>query len=95
MIEKNDWRLQNQAKYLVGVTLVFGRYRQPSENWDHDHCEFCWATFADPEYRASQGYKTPEDVLKEGYHTQDEYRWICNSCFEDFQEMFKWKVVDV
>ena len=95
MIEKNDWRLQNQAAYLTGIALTYGCFRQTAENSDHEHCEFCWAEFMDPEYRAIRGYETPEDVLREGYHTQDGYRWICKSCFEDFQDMFGWKVVNV
>jgi hypothetical protein len=93
MIEKDDWRLRNQADWLAGVAIVCGRFRQTAEDFDHAHCEFCWAKFMDPEYRAIRGYQTPEDVLKEGYHTQDGYRWICNSCFEDFQDIFRWKVV--
>jgi len=34
------------------------------------------------------------DVLHEGYTTLDEYRWICDACFQDFQEMFGWVVND-
>lgn len=33
-------------------------------------------------------------VLHQGYATQDDYRWICESCFEDFKEMFEWTVID-
>jgi transposase-like protein len=32
------------------------------------------------------------DVLKEGYATEGEYRWICKQCFEDFREEYKWTV---
>jgi len=81
-----DWRLQGQEKYLKGVTLVPRRYRRsaPNPNWDHDHCEFCWAKFM------------VEDAhgLHHGYATHDDYRWICEKCFEDFKSMFEWKVVD-
>jgi hypothetical protein len=88
MIEKDDWRLNNQEKYLMGVTLVRSLYRQYPYNpeWDHDHCEFCFAKFS-LDTRI-------EDALQAGYTTTDEYRWICQSCFEDFKEMFKWKVID-
>ena len=34
----------------------------------------------------------PED-LHAGYCTEDEYWWICEACFHDFQDMFQWKVV--
>ena len=46
MINKNDWRLQGQEKYLKGVTLYFKKYIKYSENWDNDHCEFCWMKFS-------------------------------------------------
>ncbi|MCU0415008.1 MAG: hypothetical protein MUE91_11515 [Ignavibacteriaceae bacterium] len=88
MIEKDDWRLNNQEKYLVGVTLVRRLYRQNPYNpeWDHDHCEFCLAKFSlDTRIK---------DALLSGYATTDDYRWICQTCFEDFKEMFKWKVID-
>ena len=86
MVEENDWRLLSGQEHLRGVTLVHRPYRQyeKNENWLHDHCSFCWATFSlgeDPEY------------LKEGYATLDDYYWICPKCFEDFKKMFVWKLV--
>ncbi|MBL7799858.1 MAG: hypothetical protein JNL95_03955 [Chitinophagales bacterium] len=83
MIEKNDWRLMGQEGYLKGVTLKYDQYRQYSEDWDHDHCEFCGEKFTFDE--------NPEN-LHEGYSTLDEYTWICNNCFDDFRLMFEWKV---
>ncbi|MCC6124414.1 MAG: hypothetical protein IT426_05610 [Pirellulales bacterium] len=79
----DDWRLQNQMDFLRNVELVWKEYKAPSESWDHDHCEFCWAEFmeaAGPEY------------LRAGYCTEDEYRWICKQCFENFKAMFAWTV---
>lgn len=69
------------------MALVHRAYRQYPHNpdWDHDHCEFCFATFT---VHASPG------SLSVGYCTQDEYRWICEQCFAAFQERFCW-VVDV
>ena len=85
-MEKSDWRLFGQEKYLKGVTLVHRRYRQyaPNPNWDHDHCSFCWASFdaEDPE------------SLPQGYATEDDYHWICEKCFEDFKDLFGWEVID-
>lgn len=46
MIDKNDWRLQGQEKYLKGVTLYLKKYIKIGDAWDHDHCEFCWAKLA-------------------------------------------------
>jgi hypothetical protein len=78
-----DWRLTNQEKYLQGATLHWRRYRAPRPEWDHDHCEFCWATF----------FETPApDALQAGYTTDDEYRWICEVCFADFRDRFAWQV---
>ena len=34
------------------------------------------------------------NVLHEGYTTTDDYHWICEPCFEDFREQFKWTVRD-
>ncbi len=83
MVEENDWRLTGQEKYLKGVTLYWREYTRWSESWDHDHCEFCWAEFTVEDH---------PDVLHEGYTTEDEYRWICKKCFEDFKEIFAWKI---
>ena len=77
----SDWRLQGQEEYLTGVSLVKKRYRRYRENWEHDHCEFCWRRFSE----------NPGD-LNEGYATEDEYRWICEDCYQDFKEQFRWTV---
>jgi hypothetical protein len=75
-----DWRVDN-AKHTVGQTLYFKKYKRPSESWDHDHCEACWATFMETD--------GPE-ILTEGYATHDEYRWICSQCFQDLKEEMNW-----
>jgi len=79
----SDWRLQGQEEYLTGVRLRKKRYRKRSEDWEHDHCEFCWRKFSE----------RPGD-LNEGYATEDEYRWICENCYEDFKEQFQWTVIE-
>jgi hypothetical protein len=79
----NDWRLTNQQRYLKGATLVWHAYAPARPKNDHDHCEFCWAKFmqtAQPE------------TLQEGYSTPDRERWICKGCFDDFVDLFGWKV---
>ena len=83
MIEKNDWRLQGQEKYLTNRKLMRIPYFRWSKTWDHDHCEFCWEKFSDY-----------PDTLHEGYTTEDNYYWICPTCYNDFKEMFKWKEND-
>ena len=34
------------------------------------------------------------NALHEGYCTEDEERWICKQCFEDFKRQFEWTVVN-
>ncbi len=86
MDDAGDWRLTGQERYLMGEKLQRRRYRRypKNPNWDHDHCEFCWAKFMVEDY---------PDVLHEGYATLDEYRWICDECFRDFHKQLKWVVV--
>ncbi len=84
-VQDSDWRLQGQEVYLAGVELVWRKYGQYPKNpdWDHDHCEFCWAKFM---------VEDLPDVLHEGYCIVDQYRWICKGCFDDFRERFRWRV---
>jgi hypothetical protein len=93
----DDWRLdRGQDAYLQGATLV----RKPFRG-EHDHCEFCWAKFVDPEFSAAHARLGDEDaeVLAEGYAAvgtgpggEDDYHWICNRCYEDFRERFAWRI---
>jgi len=77
----NDWRLQGQEKFLNRAQLVKKRYKKYRDDWDHDHCAFCWTKFSE----------SPED-LNVGYTTPDHYYWICEPCFNDFHDMFQWVV---
>ncbi len=79
----DDWRIQGQERYLHGATLVRKQYKAPRADWDHDHCEFCWAKFS-----------KCVNELEVGYATLDERHWICETCFRDFQERFGWTVQD-
>ena len=63
----------------VGGTAAIRRTRSGT----HDHCFFCWAKFS---------VKDGPETLDEGYSTEDEYRWICSTCFEDFKDRFHWTV---
>ena len=76
MIE--DWREQGQNRYLSGLRFRKKRYAKFSETWEHDHCEFCGVKFCEPQESAN--------CLLEGYATEDNYRWICVDCFQDFKE---------
>ena len=81
MTMQGDSRLTNQDAYLQGATLVHQPWKPADPRNDHDHCEFCWAKFADY-----------DGCLHAGYATDDLYYWICNECFHDFKERFQWKV---
>ena len=83
MIEKDDWRLNGQEKYLQCKTLYFRKWVAPQKDWDHDHCAFCWEKFSNY-----------PDTLHEGYATHDRYHWICPECFHDFKTIFQWEVID-
>lgn len=78
---QDDWRLNNQMDYLYRSALKRATF-QPNEKNDHEHCEFCWEKFG-----------LGADRLKPAYCTLDEYRWICDECFEDFHELFEWTVL--
>lgn len=78
----SDWRLQGQEKYLQGVLLQRKKYRRFRHGWEHDHCEFCAAKFAED----------LPDALHVGYATADNYHWLCDDCFKDFKTQFEWQV---
>ena len=73
MSDDEDWRLRGQEDYLQGATLVLRRYKAWSEDWEHDHCEFCWAKFMDPLFSPEHAQFIAEhpDVLIEGYAVEE------------------------
>lgn len=77
-----DWRLTNQIEYLFGKRLRMCHFANFPEK-DHEHCVFCWDKF---------GHAT--DMLSIGYCTDDADNWICQECFEDFKDMFKWTITE-
>ena len=70
---------------LKNIPLYFIPFEPFSEQWDHEHCAFCWAKFY-----------LHEGSLQEGYCTRPENSrdadWICPECYEDFKEMFGWSL---
>lgn len=81
MTNQTDWRLQGQESYLTGRQLRFVPYVRRSQQWEHEHCEFCSAKFSDN-----------ADDLHTGYVTKDQHYWICPDCFRDFKDQFRWEV---
>lgn len=62
-IEPDDWRLTNQESYLRGRTWIRKPYRKYRDDWDHDHCSFCFAKFMEA---------GEPDALHEGFSTHDD-----------------------
>ena len=77
----DDWRLNGQEDYLFKVKL-FKKFFKACGIHDHDHCDFCWDKFS-------------ENVgdLNWGYCTADEHHWVCETCYNDFNHLFKWDVI--
>jgi hypothetical protein len=77
--------------YLFGMAFRRKSYSAPGKTWDHDHCAFCWAKFADFE---------GDEILHEGYASVEnakwraDYHWICPSCFDEFEEKMQLTVVE-
>lgn len=82
MPDKNDWRLLNQETYLKNAKLLKLPYVKHSDEWDHDHCAFCFDKFS-----------KNENDLHEGHCTDDKKHWICPECFWDFKELFGFEVL--
>ena len=82
MIEKNDWRLSGGREYLQKLKLIKAEYKMKCKTSDHEHCAFCWEKFSE----------SHED-LNTGYCSIDGKHWICEECFEDFKEMFDFRVI--
>ena len=80
---KDEWRLNNQIKYLYKKEVKKVYFRKKGMN-DHEHCEFCWDKFSERPGDLHEGYMTM-------YRGQE--RWICETCYQDFKEMFEWKLV--
>lgn len=87
MPDHDDWRLtMGSREHLVGLALAHVRWEATRPGWDHDHCELCWHKIWD----GARG--TDESVV--GWASEDDDRWICETCFSDFRGRFEWVVVD-
>ena len=77
-MKQKDWRITNQKKYLDGAELVSVQANQMES--DHEHCVFCWEKVI------------KEDTENQFYATLNLKHWICEKCFIDFKNQFKWVV---
>jgi len=78
---EDDWRLQGQNQ-LHAEVLHFAPYKPQRRGSEHDCCQFCWKRFKS---------KPQHNFLHEGFVTRDR-RWICENCYEDFKDIFDWRL---
>ena len=84
MNNNTDWRLgPDENRFLDKFEWQKKPWTQTRPHWDHDHCSFCGV-----EISASD----EQGVLHEGYTTEDEYHWVCETCFVDFTPEMNWKM---
>ena len=84
IIKSDDWRLTGQENYMLFEELkevIPAEYINTLNINDefHEHCEFCME-------------KIKEHKQEKCYTTLNNYRWICKECFDDFKEIFKFKL---
>jgi hypothetical protein len=91
---EEDWRLGGNERLFRGAVFTRKTYRRWSTEWDHDHCAFCWAAFAEVDSASDT-----KGSLHEGYSTagppadpRDDYYWVCATCFDDFREHLGWSL---
>ncbi|MGZ6616197.1 MAG: hypothetical protein ACXVFQ_17400 [Solirubrobacteraceae bacterium] len=87
----------------MGADLTWKRSRALSTEWEHEHCEFCFHKFMDPESspHAAEALRNEPDKQSDAGYTNVEAPdrpagkwWICKQCFADFAEELGWTVVD-
>lgn len=67
--------------YLHNKTLRYMVYPDTGIRGDHDHCEVCWTRFS-----------IYEGDEHSGFYEEDRCRWICKECYNDFKDLFGWKL---
>lgn len=82
--DPDKWPLCNGGDYLYGLAFGYRPWSPASERSDHDHCELCLVKFMSVVH---PGY---DDILTEGYGTEDGYRWVCIDCFDAYADRFRW-----
>lgn len=74
-----DCRLNGQETYLINAHLVRSVYK--ADLLKQKHCEFCMKKFI---------FGNESEKL---YATKNLKYWICEKCFEDFKDMFKFRLL--
>lgn len=82
MISKDDWRLLNDVEHLYDCYINPTDGEELTNNLSNlKHCIFCY------------------DLIQNNRHQWwylpfDQSCCICESCYNDFNEMFRWKLLD-
>ena len=79
---KKPWYLieYEEKEYLHKKEL---RKKDFTNDGDHRHCELCWNRFS-----------SYEKDLHIGYYEPCSKSWICESCYNDFKDLFEWGVIE-
>ena len=83
-MSSDDWRLMGQDRYLLGARLKWMTWKPSRLDWDHDHCAFCTDEISD----APIDEHTKHNAA--WVTADDEYHWVCPSCFDEFRSRFGW-----
>lgn len=82
MIEENDWRLLNDVECLRGKSINPTDGEEIYVNALHlKKCIFCWRLVNNDRH---QWWYIPEDISC----------CICEACYNDFKDYFKWRKLD-
>jgi hypothetical protein len=96
---------------MNGAQLERRRFTAPTPDWDHEHCCLCGAKFMEPPsdelheglvygYDRSQQFAPLEARRAVGdfgtiVGAPAEEKWICETCFGDFEGRFHWTASEV
>jgi hypothetical protein len=73
-----DGGISKSDREFEGARLKWKAYQPWDDEWDHDHCGYCWATFSLEDPGAERaGYAL------QGDHRGDDYKWICRKCIDE------------
>lgn len=79
-MDKKWYIIEYEEKdYLHNKKLILRKFID--DGCDHEHCELCWNKFSN----------YSED-LHFGYFEPTSKSWICETCVNDFKELFRWTI---
>lgn len=82
MISKDDWRLLNDVEHLYDCYINPTDGEELSKHLPNlKHCVFCYDLIQD-------------NLNQYWYLPLDQSCCICEKCYNDFKEIFRWKLLD-